>query len=148
MGDLATSFFCCLKSWPEVSDNVSEFVFGHGLHCFIWSKYVAQPGQEPECSIEAIGWYDVHNLGYFGKQEKQSPYLPSHWRNGGSGSVNKDVFKGGHIATKVQHPQCKCNVVGSDIFIHLHNDSSCCYEFDINKWLCTNSSYNINVNKR
>ena len=94
-------------------------MFEHGLHCFIWSKYVAQPGQEPECSIEAIVWYDVHILGYFGKQEKQSLYLPSHWRNGGSGSASKDIFKDGPITTKVQHQQYKWNIVGSDVFIHL-----------------------------
>jgi hypothetical protein len=60
LGDLATFFFYfgCRKSWPEVYYTVPEFTFGTGLHCFIWSKFIARPGQEQdwchEHSIEAL----------------------------------------------------------------------------------------------
>jgi len=56
-GDLTMFFFLYFgyrKSWPEVSDTVPEFTFGTGLHCFIWSTSIAQPGQEPElCHMNA-----------------------------------------------------------------------------------------------
>jgi hypothetical protein len=40
------------------------------------------------------------SLGYL--VEKKSPYLPTHWRNGGSGAENEHIFKGGlTIATHV-----------------------------------------------
>ena len=38
-------YFGYQKSWPEVSDTVPEFTLGTDLHCFIWSKSVARPGQ-------------------------------------------------------------------------------------------------------
>ena len=98
-----TDCFGYRKSSLQVSNTVPEFTFGTGLHCFIWrSKSVARPWQEPYLCQEigflqfvSIVWYDVNILGYFG--ENKSPYLPTHWRNGGPGVGNEHIFIGDPI---------------------------------------------------